>query len=51
MARLHPPAVTEKLVPVLASEELSKLDRADRLGARQPSHMPGTNAHKTALPR
>jgi hypothetical protein len=31
MARLHPPAVTEKLVPVLASEELSKLERADRL--------------------
>ena len=28
MARLHPPAVTEKLVPVFTSEELSKLERA-----------------------
>ena len=28
MARLHPPVVTEKLVPVFTSEELSKLQRA-----------------------
>ena len=28
MARLHPPAVTEKLVPVFTSEELSKLEKA-----------------------
>jgi len=28
MARMHPPAVTEKLVPVFTSEELSKLERA-----------------------
>jgi len=31
MARLHPPAVSEKLVRVFASEELSKLGRAERL--------------------
>jgi site-specific recombinase XerD len=28
MARLHPPTVTEKLVPVFTSEELSKLEKA-----------------------
>jgi site-specific recombinase XerD len=28
MARLHPPTVTEKLVPVFTSEELSKVQRA-----------------------
>ena len=31
MARLHPPAVSEKLVRVFASEELSQLGRAARL--------------------
>jgi integrase len=28
MAKLHPPKVTEKLVPIFTSEELSKLERA-----------------------